>query len=79
MKLPQNVKLKQYFFSVFFFKYDVYWWKFLNFFQQIKIAVGEEVVTRRARNKQRLQRRDTITEHSEDYSNYSDYQTEIER
>ena len=49
------------------------------FFQQIKIAVGEEVVTRRARNKQRLQRRDTITEHSEDYSNYSDYQTEIER
>ena len=48
-------------------------------FQQIKIAVGEEVVTRRARNKQRLQRRDTITEQSEDYSNYSDYQTEIER
>ena len=52
---------------------------FDSFFQQIKIAVGEEVVTRRARNKQRLQRRDTITENSEDYSNYSDYQTEIER
>ena len=52
---------------------------FDSFFQQIKIAVGEEVVTRRARNKQRLQRRDTIIEHSEDYSNYSDYQTEIER
>ena len=51
---------------------------FDSFFQQIKIAVGEEVVTRRARNKQRLQRRDTITE-PEDYSSYSDYQTEIER
>ena len=33
--------------------------------QQIKIAVGEEVVTRRARNRQRLQRRDTID--AEDY------------
>jgi len=53
--------------------------KMIRYARQIKIAVGEEVVTRRARNKQRLQRRDTITEHSEDYSNYSDYQTEIER
>ena len=44
-------------------------------FQQIKIAVGEEVVTRRARNRQRLQRRDTITE---DYYSNQDY-PEIER
>ena len=33
--------------------------KYRSFIQQIKIAVGEEVVTRRARIRQRLQRRDT--------------------
>lgn len=33
--------------------------KLIRYARQIKIAVGEEVVTRRARNRQRLQRRDT--------------------
>lgn len=39
--------------------------KLIRYARQIKIAVGEEVVTRRARNRQRLQRRDTID--AEDY------------